>query len=117
MISYVVGTPISDALHAEAETTIALLRSDAPRPDKVKAADHLIYGFVEAGIAYHFHGPAQLFGLSKLLVKVIDVASATTLRALQSATRRVLKNLSDEQLVQVADEIEARLYPIQLVEE
>ena len=117
MPTTVVGTPISDALAAEAEAVTALLRSDAPRAEKVEAADALIIEFVRVGIDYHFHGPARRFGLHGLLVRVIDVAAATTLKALKTATRRVLKGLSDEQLTGIADEIEERLYPVEVVEE
>lgn len=115
MDAHVVGTPISDALAAEAEAVAALLRSDAPREEKVEAADALIVGFVEAGIDYHFHGPALRFGLHPLLLRLIDVAARTTLTALKTAVRGVLKGLSDEQLVGVADEIEERVYPVQAV--
>lgn len=105
-----VGTPISDDLAAEAERVTDLLRSDAPRDRKIEEVDELIVRFVEAGIDAHFHGPARTFGLSVWFVKIIDVAAATTLRALKTAARRVLKGLSDEQLTALADEIEGRLY-------
>lgn len=117
MTKHLVGTPISEPLYAEAEAVIALLRSDAPRDEKIEAADNLIIRFVETGIDYHFHGPASRFGLNLFLVKVIDVAAATTLKALKTATRRVLRNLTDEQLAGVAEEIEERVYPVEVVEE
>lgn len=110
MPRHLLGTPISDDLAAEAEQVAALLRSDAPRDEKVDRVDDLIFRLVQTGIDVHFHGPARLFGLNSLLVKVIDVAAATALRALKTATRRVLKHLSDEQLREVADELEDRLY-------
>ena len=111
------GTPLSDDLAAEAERVTALLRSDAPRAEKTEEVDDLIIRLVQAGIDAHFHAPARLFGLSTFLVKIIDVAAATTLGALKAATRRVLKGLSDEQLVAVADEIEDRLYQIETDDE
>lgn len=111
------GTPLSNDLAAEAERVTALLRSDAPRREKIAEVDDLVIRLVQVGIDAHFHGPARLFGLSTLLVKIIDVAAATTLRALKTATRRVLKGLSDEQLVALADEIEDRLYQIEVAEE
>lgn len=117
MTRTLIGTPISDDLAAEAERVTALLRSDAPRSEKIEEVDDLIIQLVQVGIDVHFHGPAQLFGLSTFLVKVIDVAAATTLRALKTATRRVLKGLSDEQLVALADEVEGRLYQFELTEE
>ena len=117
MTRTLVGTPISDDLAAEAERVTALLRSDAPRDQKIEEVDDLIIRFVEAGIDVHFHGPARAFGLSVWFVKIIDVAAATTLRALKTATRRVLKGLSDEQLVGLADEIEDRLYQFEIAEE
>lgn len=117
MTRHLLGTPISDDLANEAEQVAALLRSDAPRDEKVDRVDDLIFRFVETGIDVHFHGPARMFGLNMLLVKVIDLAAATTLRALKTATRRVLKSLSDEQLSGVADEIEDRLFEVEIVEE
>lgn len=117
MTSHILGTPISDALAADAEAVAALLRSEAPRNEKIDRVDELIYRFVQTGIDVHFHGPARLFGLNALLIKVIDIAAATTLRALKTATRRVLKSLSDEQLYGVADELEARLFEIEVAEE
>jgi hypothetical protein len=117
MTGHVLGTPISEELFADAQTVIALLRSDAPRKEKVEAADRLIYRFVHTGIDYHFHEPARKFGLHTFMIKVIDVAAATTLRALKGATRHVLKGLSDEQLAGVADEIEDRIFPVEFVEE
>lgn len=109
---HLLGTPLSDALAAEAEAVATLLRSAAPRDEKIEAADDLIFRFVQTGIDYHFHGPARRFGLSPLLVKIIDVAAATTLKALKTATRRVLKGLSDPQLVSIADEIDERLFEV-----
>ena len=109
----IVGTPISDALAAEAEHVALLLRSDAPRTEKIDRIDALVFQLVEAGIGVHFHGPARLLGLSTLMTKVIDVAAATTLRALRTAARRVLKGLSDDQLAALADEIDARLYVVE----
>ena len=79
--------------------------------------DALIYRLVQVGIDEHFHRPARMFDLNPLLVRVIDVAAATTLRALKTATRRVLKSLSDAELRTVADEIEDRLYEVEVVEE
>jgi hypothetical protein len=117
MTRYLIGTRISDDLAAEAEDVAALLRSDASVDLKVNRVDGLIHRFVQTGIDEHFHGPARLFDLSPLLVRVIDVAAATTLRALRTATRRVLKNLSDAQLRGVADEIEARLYQFEVADE
>lgn len=117
MTRHLLGTPISDDLAAEAEHVAALLRSDAPRDEKVDRVDDLIFRFVQTGIDVHFHGPARLFGLSPLLVKVIDLAAATTLRALKTATRRVLKSLSDEQLRGVADELEDRLFQVEVAED
>jgi hypothetical protein len=117
MTRHLLGTPLSDALAAEAEDVAALLRSDAPRDEKIDRVDDLIIRFVQTGIDAHFHGPARLFGLNILLIKVIDIAAATTLRALKTATRRVLKSLSDEQLTGVADELEDRLYHIEVDEE
>ncbi len=111
----IVGTPISDALAAEAERVVALLRGEAPRAEKIDRVDALVFRFVEAGIDVHFHGPARMFSLSPLLVKMIDVAAATTLRALRTATRHVLKGLSDDQLAGLADEIEDRLYQVEVV--
>ena len=108
-----VGTPISDALAAEAEAVALLLRSDAPRTEKIARLDALVFGLVETGVDVHFHGPARILGLSSLLTKVIDVAAATTLRALRAAARRVLRGLSDDQLTRVADEIEDRLYHVE----
>ncbi len=110
---HVLGTPLSDAVAAEAERVADLLRSDAPRAAKVEAADALIIGFVRAGIDYHFHGPARRFGLNPVLMKVIDVAAGTTLRALQVATRRVLRGLSDAQLAGIAEEIEERVFLVE----
>lgn len=117
MTRTLIGTPISEDLAAEAERVTALLRSDAPRGRKIEEVDDLIIRFVEAGIDVHFHGPARAFGLSTWFVKIIDVAAATTLRALKTATRRVLKGLSDEQLTGLADEIEGRLYQFEVEEE
>ncbi len=117
MTSHIIGTPIPEELYEEAQLVIALLRSEAPRSEKIDAADDLVFQFVEVGIDYHFHGPARRFGLSNFLVKLIDVAALTTLRALKSATRRVLRGLSDEQLYEVAEEIELRLYPVEIVDE
>lgn len=117
MLAHVLGTPISEEQFAEAERVMALLRSDAPRDEKIEAADELIVSFVASGIDYHFHEPARKFGLSNFLVRMIDLAGSTTLRALKSAARRVLKGLTDEQLAEVADELEERIYPVQLVEE
>jgi hypothetical protein len=117
MLKHVVGTPITEELNAQAEAVIELLRSDASRSEKIEAADELIFQFVETGIDYHFHEPARRFGLNTFLVKMIDVAAMTTLRALKTATRRVLKGLNDEQLTGVADELEERLYPVEVVEE
>ncbi len=113
MTRHLLGTPLPDDLAAEADDVAALLRSDAPRSDKIERVDALIFRFVQTGIDAHFHGPARLFGLNALLVKVIDVAASTTMRALKAATRRVLKSLSDEQLREIADEIEDRLYHIE----
>lgn len=112
-----VGTPISDALAAEAERVMGLLRSDAARDEKIDAVDALVFQFVEAGIDALFHGPARVFGLSPLVVKIIDVAAATTLRALRTAARRVLKGLSDDQVMALADEIDDRLYRVEVREE
>ena len=113
MSAYVLGTPLSEATAAEAERVAGLLRSGAPRAEKVEAADGLIIGFVRAGIDYHFHGPARRFGLNAVLMKVIDVAAGTTLKALEIATRRVLRGLSDEQLAGIADEIEERVFVVE----
>lgn len=112
MTRHLLATPISDDLAHEAEAVAVLLRSDAPRTEKIDRVDALIFRFVQTGIDVHFHGPARLFKLNALLIKVIDLAAATTLRALKTATRRVLKSLSDEQLRDVADEIEDRLVEI-----
>lgn len=112
MATFLLGTPLSPALAAEAERVITLLRSDAPRAEKIEAADAVIFRLSEAGLDYHFHGPARRLGISSWLVKVIDVAAATTLRALKSATRRVLKGLSDEQLAGIADELEERVLQV-----
>jgi len=117
MTGHVLGTPITEELFKRAEEVIALLRSDASRAEKIEAADQLVYQFVKSGIDYHFQQPAHRLGLKSFLVKVIDVASATTLRALKGATRHVLKGLDDAQLLEVADEIEDRIYPVELVEE
>lgn len=117
MTGHVLGTPISEELYQDAQGVVALLRSDAPRKEKIDAADKLIYRFVDAGIDYHFHEPARKFGLHTFMVKVIDVAAATTLRALKGATRHVLKGLNEEQLAGVADEIEDRMYPVEVVDE
>lgn len=116
MTQHLLGTPLSDDLAAEAERVVALLRSEASRSEKVDAVDALIYEFVRVGIEAHFYAPARLFGLSSLILKVIDVAAGATLRALKSATRRVLKSISEEQLHEVADEIEDRLYQVEVVE-
>ena len=113
MARYLLGTHLPDDLAAEAERVAALLRSDAPRAEKVDRLDALVYRFVQVGIEEHFHRPARLFDLSPFLVKVIDVAAATTLRALRSATRRVLRSATDAELREAADEIEARLYQIE----
>ena len=117
MTHHLLGTPISDDLATEADEVAALLRSDAPRAEKIDRVDELIFRFVQTGIDAHFHGPARLFGLNALLIKVIDLAAATTLRALKTATRRVLKSLSDEQLRDVADELEDRLFEIEIADE
>ncbi len=117
MTHHLLGTPLSDDLAAEAERVVALLRSDAPRAEKVGAVDALVYAFVRVGIDVHFYAPARLFSLSPLVTKVIDVAAGATLRALKSAARRVLKGLSDAQLREVADEIEDRLYQVEVTEE
>lgn len=117
MTAHVLGTPISEELYEHAERVIELLRSDAPRAEKIEAADELVYRFVESGIDYHFHAPARRFGLKTFLIRLIDVAAATTLRALKSATRHILKGLTDEQLMGVADEIEERIYPVEVEEE
>jgi urease beta subunit len=117
MTHHLLGTRISDDLAREADEVAALLRSNASTDLKVDRVDELIYRFVQVGIDQHFHEPARMFDLNPLLVKVIDVAAATTLRALRTATRRVLKNLSDEQLREVADEIEDRLYQFEVIEE
>ena len=109
----IVGTPIPDPLAAEAEAVQVLLRSDAPRAEKAERLDDLVFRFVETGIDVHFHGPARLLGLSPLMVKIIDVAAAATLRALKTATRRVLRGLSDEQLARLADELDDRLYQVE----
>jgi len=117
MLAHVLGTPISEEQFEESERVILLLRSDAPRDEKIEAADDLIVSFVASGIDYHFHEPARKFGLSNFLVRMIDLAGNTTLRALKTAAKRVLKGLSDEQLAEVADEIEERIYPVEIVEE
>ena len=116
MTLHLIGTPISDDLANEAAEVAVLLRSDAPRAEKIDRVDNLIFRFVQTGIDVHFHGPARLFELNVLLIKVIDLAAATTLRALKTATRRVLKSLSDEQLRSVADELEDRLFEIEVDE-
>jgi hypothetical protein len=113
MAHYLLGTPLPDDLARDAEHVAALLRSDVPRDEKVDRLEDLIYRFVQVGIDEHFHRPARMFNLSPLLVKVIDVATATTLRVLQSAVRRVLRNLTDAELHEAADEIERRLYQIE----
>lgn len=113
-MTHLLGTPLSPALAAEAERVVALLRSDAPRDEKIDAADDIVVQLVEVGIDYHFHGPARRFGLNVWLVKIIDVAAATTLRALKTATRRVLKGLTDEQLAGIADEIEERIFAVEV---
>jgi hypothetical protein len=112
MTRYLLGTRLPDDLAHEAERVAALLRSNAPRDEKVDRLHVLIYRFVQAGIEEHFHRPARLFDLSPLLVKAIDVATATTLRVLQSAARRVLRTLTDAELREAADEIEGRLYQV-----
>lgn len=117
MTRYLIATHISEALAAEAEDVATLLRSDASVDLKVNRVDELIHRFVQVGIDEHFHGPARSFNLNPVLRKVIDVAAATTLRALRTAARHVLKNLSDEQLRGVADEIEARLYQFDVADE
>lgn len=117
MTHHLIGTRLSDDLAHEAEEVAALLRSNASIDLKVDRVDDLIIRFVQTGIDQHFHEPARMFDLNPLLVKVIDVAAATTLRALRTATRRVLKSLSDEQLRGVADEIEDRLYHVEVIEE
>ncbi len=116
MTQHLLGTPLPDDLAAEAERVVAFLRTDAARQAKIEAVDELVYALVRVGIEVHFHVPARLFSLNALLVKVIDVAAATTLRALKSAARRILKSLTDDQLREVADEIEDRLYQVEVVE-
>lgn len=113
---YLLATPLDEALHDEAEGVIALLRSPSPRAAKVAAVEALLIRLVGVGLDYHFHGPARRFRLSPLLMKVIDVAAATTLRALKTAARRVLRGLTDGQLVEVADELEERLYAVHVEE-
>lgn len=117
MTRYLIGTRISEDLAHEAEEVAALLRSDASRDLKAERVGALVHQFVQVGIDEHFHGPARLFDLNPLLLKVIDVAAATTLRALRTATRQVLKSVTDEQLRGVADEIDVRLYQFEVADE
>lgn len=117
MTVHLVGTPLSPDLYAEVESTVALLRSEAPVRVKADAADELIFRIVEAGLDYHFRDPALRFGLSPLLVRVVDVAAGTTLRALKAAARRVLRGLEAEHFAAIADALEERIYAFERADE
>ena len=104
------ATTVPPNMAAEADKTVAFLRSDASLEARSEAAFKLIYDLSELSIESVFLGPIEVLGLGAVTKKLAQVTAATALSGFKSALKRITKKLSDEQLRAVADQIEGRLY-------
>lgn len=105
------GTPLPDAVAAEARAVIEHLRGEAPPEEKADRAFRLIYAVGEEALRYHFVQPLARLGVGHLTRGVVEVALNVALKSLRPPLRRVLNGMDAGQLRDVADEIEHRLYP------
>ena len=105
------ATPLPPALAADARTTVDALRSDAPRRERQDRAVATILAVSEESRRYHFREPLGALGVGMLMRKSLDVALDLALRGIRGSIKSVVGGMDDAQLAQVADLIEARLYP------
>ena len=105
------ATPLPPDLATEARATVDALRSDAPRRERQARAVAAILAMSEESLRYHFREPLGALGVGLLTRKSLDVALDLALRGIRGSIRTVVGGMDDAQLAQVADLIEARLYP------
>ena len=105
------GTPLPEALAADARTVVELLRSDAAAAEKAEQAFRFIYAVGEEALDYHFTQPLTRLGVGAVTRGAVEVALSLALKGLRPPLRRVLHGMDDARLRAVADEIEFRLYP------
>ena len=109
--AWMVGTPLPEALAAEAHAVVDHLRSDGPRRDRADRTAALILALADESLRYHFREPLDALGVGMVARKTVGVALDLVLRGLKSPIRSVLGGMDDAQLAGVADAIEQRLYP------
>ncbi len=109
--AWLVGTPLPDALAAEALAVVTDLRTDGPRRERSDRTAALILALADESMRYHFREPIEALGVGMVARKTVNVALDLVLRGLKSPIRSVLGGMDDSQLAGVADAIETRLFP------
>ncbi|HEX8385475.1 MAG TPA: hypothetical protein VF576_04785 [Rubricoccaceae bacterium] len=105
------ATPLPPALAEDARAVVDALRSDAPRRDRAARTIALILAVSEESLRFHFREPLDALGVGMLTRKTLDVALDLALRGIRGSIKTVVNGFDDAQLLQVADILEARLYP------
>lgn len=105
------ATPLPTALADEGRAVVDGLRDDGPRRARADRAAEWILAVGAESLRYHLREPLSRLGVGMLSMKALNVALDLALRGLGGPTRSILGGMDEAQLRQVADEIEARLYP------
>jgi hypothetical protein len=105
------GTPLPEALAAEARAVVELLRGASPQAEKSERAFRFIYAVGEEALDYHFAQPLTRLGVSAVTRGAVELALGVALKSLRPPLRHLLHGMDEAQLRGVADAIEFRLYP------
>lgn len=101
--------PLSEELRLQTLETLAALRESSDPRRHIPMLGDLISDLTEAGLEYYFVDSLEKAGVGMIGVSTAKLGIASTAKGLPVVVTKVVKLMSDDQLLAVADFIEEAL--------
>ena len=104
-----IGFPIEKCLHERVVRIIELVRADSNKSHHNKEVVDIMVDMIDIATDYFFVEMLEYVGIKSLRASIVKHGVKVAKKALKSIFEGLLRNLSDEQMLRLADHVEGNL--------
>ncbi len=110
---YRTAFPISPELYTSVTDIVDEIRNEGKTADNLKRLTNIIIELTDTGLEYFFVHSLEKAGTGGLQIGTVKLALTTARRAIGAVARKILKNMSESQVLTIVDFIESLLLEVE----